>query len=371
MNLTALPTAGRCQASYYKHMKLTVKDAADLVGGKVYGDSNFEIQNISKIQEAKPGDLTFLYLSSYQKHFETTKASVILIKPDHEKNRDDIIYIEVDNPDVALQKIIVKYFNPELILVGIDKSASVHSSAKIGSNVAFGKNVVISENCEIGDDTKIYHNTVLMENVKVGKNSLIYPNVSIREDCILGNNVIVHSGTVIGSDGFGYTPNEKGEYIKVPQIGNVIIEDEVELGSNVSIDRAAIGSTIIRKGAKIDNLVQIAHNVEVGENTAMAGQVGIAGSTKIGKNCIFGGQAGVTGHIEITDGVLVGAQSGISKSILESGKFFGSPAMDLSKSLRQEVYLRNLPKYIEQIKTLEKKIKELENRFNTNKKEES
>ena len=348
-------------------MILTVKDAADLVGGKVYGDSNFEIQNISKIQEAKPGDLTFLYLSSYQKHFEATKASVILIKPDHEKNRDDLIYIEVDNPDVALQKIIIKYFNPELLLVGIDKSASVHSSAKIGNNVALGKNVVISGNCEIGDDTKIYHNTVLMENVKVGKNSLIYPNVSIRENCILGKNVIVHSGTVIGSDGFGYTHNEKGEHIKVPQIGNVIIEDDVELGSNVSIDRAAIGSTIIRKGAKIDNLVQIAHNVEVGENTVMSGQVGIAGSTKIGKNCMFGGQAGLTGHIEITDGVLVGAQSGVSKSITKSGTYFGYPAMEISKTLRQEVHLRNLPKYIEQIKALEKKIKELENRLNTNK----
>ena len=202
-----------------------------------------------------------------------------------------------------------------------------------------------------------------MEKVKVGENCLIYPNVTIRENCILGNNVIIHSNTVVGSDGFGYIPNAKGEYEKVPQIGNVILEDDVELGSNVSIDRAAFGSTLIKKGVKIDNLVQVAHNVIIGDHTAIAAQAGISGSTKIGKHCMIAGQAGFVGHIEVADQVIVGAQSGVSKSIEKSGKYRGSPAQDMAQQLRLEAQIRNIPSLTEKIKKLEEKIASLEQKI--------
>ncbi len=337
-------------------MKIKVKDVADLIGGIVIGNPDCEILNVSKIQESEEGDLTFLYLPSYSKYLEATKASAVIVASDQEKLRDDITYIETEKPDVALQLVIRTFFKPEINLSGIDESAFVDETVKLGSNVAIGRNVVVAPGCVIGDGTVIYHNTVLMENVEIGSNTLLYPNITVRENCIIGSNSIIHSGTVIGSDGFGYSPRKEGGYDKVPQIGNVIIGDNVELGSNVSIDRAAMGSTIIKNGAKIDNLVQIAHNVEVGEDTAISSQVGIAGSTKTGKNCILAGQVGITGHIEITDGVIIGAQSGISKSILKPGKYFGYPAKEMGQSLRQEGHIRNLPKYAEKIKILEKEI---------------
>ena len=345
-------------------MKTTVREVADFVNGKVYGDVNVEITNIAKIQEAKEGDLTFLYLSSYEKHLNTTKASVIFIKPDISKPREDLIYIEVLKPDEAIQKLIIKLFSNRPKITGIDSTAYIHSSAKIGENVSIGSNVIISENCIIGNNTTIYHNTTILENSTIGINSLIYPNVTIYHGCIIGKNVIIHAGTVVGSDGFGYMNNEKGEFIKIPQIGNVILEDWVELGSNVSIDRAAVGSTIIKQGAKIDNLVQIGHNVKVGENSSLSGQVGIAGSTIVGKNCIFAGQVGLAGHITITDGVMIGAQAGVSKSLTESGKYFGSPAKNYRIAFKEEAHIRNLEKYSSQIKELEARIKELEDSLN-------
>ncbi|MFA3782580.1 UDP-3-O-(3-hydroxymyristoyl)glucosamine N-acyltransferase [Melioribacteraceae bacterium 4301-Me] len=341
-------------------MKITLKEAADLVGGNLIGDPNLEITNVAKIEEAKKGDLTFLYLSKYEKYLPTTKASAVLIKPDFNKSNKNTNYIEVDNPNAALQKIIVTYFKPELKISGIDPSAYIDKSAKIGRNVKIGKNVVISENCIVNDNTIILHNSVLMENVKIGENCIIYPNVTIRENCILGNNVIVHSGTVIGSDGFGYIQDEGKKYNKVPQIGNVILEDDVELGSNVSIDRATLGSTIIKRGTKIDNLVQVAHNVLIGENTVISAQVGISGSTKIGNQCVIAGQAGFVGHIEIADNVLIGAQSGVSKSITKAGKYRGTPIEELNSQLKYEAHIRNLPFYSEKIKKLEEKIAFLE-----------
>ncbi len=344
-------------------MKISLRAAADFVGGVVTGNPEIELSGLAKIEEAKEGDLTFLYLPAYQKFLDTTKASAVLISPDFEKSRADISYIEVKNPAAAIQKIIISFLNPKIKLYGVDPSADIHPSVQIGKNVGIGKNVVIEEGCSIGDDTVIFHNTVILEKVKIGNNCLIYPNVSIRENCILGNNVIIHSNTVIGSDGFGYIPDEKGVYLKVPQIGNVVIEDDVELGSNVSIDRAALGSTIIKKGVKIDNLVQIAHNVSIGENTAIAAQSGVAGSTKIGKHCILAGQVGIVGHIELADQVIIGAQSGVSKSISKPGKYRGSPADDLGKMLKIEAHIRNLPTYAEKIKKLEEKIASLEEKI--------
>ncbi len=341
-------------------MKIKLKEAADFVGGVVFGNPEIEITGLAKIEEAKKGELTFLYLKTYEKELATTKASAVLIAPEFKKIRDDLSYIEVKNPNAAIQKIITAFLLPKINLSGIDKSAFVDSTAQIGKNVAAGKNVVVSAGCIIGDNSIIHHNSVLLENVKVGSNCLIYPNVSVRENCVLGNNVIIHSNTVIGSDGFGYITNEKNEHEKVPQIGNVIIEDNVELGSNVSVDRATLGSTIIKKGVKVDNLVQIAHNVVIGENSFIIAQTGIAGSTTIGKNCILAGQAGVVGHIKIGDGVVVTAQSGVSKSIDKPGKYRGTPVQELSQSLRTEAHIRNLPTYAEKIKKLEEKIAFLE-----------
>jgi UDP-3-O-[3-hydroxymyristoyl] glucosamine N-acyltransferase len=345
-------------------MTLSVKEIANFVGGKIFGDETFEINGVSRIYESKKNDLTFLYLPTYEKYLSTTEASVVLIKPSIEKTRDDLIYIEVEKPDIALQKVILKYFNTSVPLSGIANSASIHPTAKLGSNVAIGNNVVISKNCVIGNNAKIFHNTVILENVIIGENILLYPNVTITDKNIIGNNVIIHSGSVVGSDGFGYFPNNEGGFTKIPQIGNVVIEDNVELGSNVSIDRAAMGSTVIKNGAKIDNLVQIGHNVEIGKHTSISGQAGISGSTKVGDNCIFGGQVGLAGHIEITNQVMIGAQSGVSKSITKSGKYFGTPTKELRTAFREEAHIRNLENYNNQIKMLEQKIKELENKIN-------
>lgn len=344
-------------------MTIKVKDIAELVGGKIIGNENIEIKNIAKIGDAVTGDLTFLYMSSYEKFLETTKASAVLIKPSINKANPDVTYIETEAPEKALLKVILTYFNPEFKLEGIDQTAFIPSSAKIGKNVALGRNVVIGENCVIDDNTKIFHNSVLSDNVKTGKNCLLHANVTIRENCIIGDNVIIHSGTVVGSDGFGYSPDKEGNYTKIPQIGNVVIEDDVELGSNVSIDRAALGSTIIRKGTKIDNLVQVAHNVEIGKSTAISAQTGISGSTIVGDNCIMGGQVGLAGHLEICNGVMIGAQSGISKSITNSGKYFGYPAKEMGLALRQEGHIRNLPKYADRIKALEKELNELKDKI--------
>lgn len=345
-------------------MEISLKDAASFIGGKIFGNANITISNISKIEEAKKGDLTFLYLPAYEKYFSSTKASAIIVKPGFNKIRDDITYIEVENPNQAFFKVIDHFFKPKHRLSGIDSTAFIADDAVVGNNVALGRNVVVSSGCKIGSNVKIYHNTVLLDDVEIGENTVIYQNVSVREKCRIGKNVIIHPGTVIGSDGFGYSKLEDGTYLKIPQIGNVIIEDNVELGSNVSIDRASIGSTVIKKGVKIDNLVQIAHNVVIGENTAISAQTGISGSTKIGRSCIFGGQVGIVGHVEISDNTLLAAQSGVSKGISKPGTYFGSPAKEFKTALKLEALIRNLPEQNDKLKALEKRIKELEEKLN-------
>jgi len=344
-------------------MEISLKDAAGFIGGKIFGNENIAISSVAKIEDARQGDLTFLYLPQYYKFFPSTKASAIIVKPDFERSRDDIAYIVCDNPNIGFQKIVMNFFAPEIKSFGIDPSAFIHPSAKLGGNVSIGKNVVISENCSVGDNTIILHNTTLLNNVSVGANTIIYSNVAIREECKIGNNVIIHSGTVIGSDGFGFQPDAKGVFHKIPQIGNVVIEDDVELGSNVSVDRAALGSTVIKQGAKIDNLVQIAHGVSIGRNTVISGQAGISGSTKIGNNCIIAGQVGIVGHIEISDFVQLGAQSGVAKTITKPGAYMGWPAVDARKFTKLNAHSHNLPEYAERIRALEKKISELENKI--------
>ncbi|MBK6914735.1 MAG: UDP-3-O-(3-hydroxymyristoyl)glucosamine N-acyltransferase [Ignavibacteriales bacterium] len=348
-------------------MKIKIRDIASLIGGSIFGDDKLEIRRLSKIEEASDGGLTFLYLPAYEKYFTSTKASAIIVKPGFNKTRDNITYIECADPNKAFAKILIHYFTPDFPLAGIDSTAFIHPLAKIGCNVAIGKNVVISADCRIGDNTKIFHNSVLLEKVSIGSDSVIFQNVSIREECKLGNRVIIHAGAVIGSDGFGYVTDEKGVYNKIPQIGNVILEDDVEIGANVTIDRAALGSTILKRGVKIDNLVQIAHNVVVGEDTVMSAQTGISGSAKIGKHCIFAGQVGVVGHIEIGDNVIVIAQSGVSKSISKPGMYFGSPTKEFGHAKRIEAHLRNLPEYVEKIKMLEKEISILKEKIDSEK----
>ncbi len=345
-------------------MQLTIKEIAELTNASIIGNENLVIDNLAKIEEAQNGDLTYLYSQQFEKYFPVTKASAIFVKSDFMRIRENITYLIVNDPQKAFLQILTKYFSPKFKFDGIDSTAFIHPSAKIGKNAGIGKNVVISANCKIGDNVTIYHNSVLLDDVEIGKDTIIFQNVSIRENCKIGNRVIIHPGSVIGSDGFGYTKNEKGEYIKIPQIGNVIIEDNVEIGSNVSIDRAALGSTLIKQGTKIDNLVQVGHNVVIGENTAISAQTGISGSTKIGNNCILAGQVGLTDHIEIADNVLIGAQSGVPKSIKKPGMYFGYPTKELKEALRTEAHIRNLENYVNRIKQLEEKIKILEEKLN-------
>lgn len=341
-------------------MELKVKQLADLVGGDLFGDAEAKIYSLAKIEEAKEGDLTFLANPAYEKYFSSCNATAIIVKKGFDKTKKKTNYIEVENPAEAFLKVIYAFFNPKFELKGIAKSAVIDSTAIIGNNVALGENVVIGKNCKIGDNTKIYHNTVIYDNVQIGSNCLIFSNVSIRENCVIGSNVILHSGVVIGADGFGFAKNADGTYLKIPQIGNVIIEDDVEIGANSAIDRAALGSTIIKKGVKIDNLVQVGHNCYIGENTVISGQVGIAGSSKIGKNCMLAGQVGIAGHLEIADNTVIGAQSGIAKSILKSGMYLGSPAKEHKTFAKLEAHFRNLENYANKIDELEKKLKELE-----------
>jgi UDP-3-O-[3-hydroxymyristoyl] glucosamine N-acyltransferase len=340
-------------------MNLTLQEASDYIGGKITGDRDLVIKNLAKIEEAHSGDLTFLYLSAYEKFLSSTKASAVIVKTGFDKKRDDISYIETAEPNKAFFKLIKRYFTPDFPLKGIDSTAFIDPSVKVGKNFAVGKNVVISAGCSIGDNVKIFHNTVFLEDVEIGNDCLVFQNISLREKCKIGNRCIIHANTVIGSDGFGYDQDENGVFQKIPQIGNVVIEDDVEIGSNVSIDRASIGSTLIKRGTKIDNLSQIAHNVVIGEDTIISSQVGVSGSTKIGNHCFILGQVGLTGHIEIGDKVILIAQSGVSKSILKEGTYFGSPAKEVKTAFQIEAHIRNLPKYSEKITQLEKQIKEL------------
>lgn len=344
-------------------MQIPLKVISDFINGKIVGDENLIINSVARIDEADNGAISFIYLPAYEKYQQTTKASALIVNPQLKKSREDITYIEVDKPEKAFFAVIREYFSPKFELYGIDKSASISHSAKIGNNVAIGKNVVISDGCVIGDNTKIFHNTTIFQDVEIGNDCLLFSNITIRENCKIGNRVIIHSGTTIGSDGFGYNKNEAGEYLKIPQIGNVIIEDDVEIGSNVSIDRAAMGSTIIKRGCKLDNLIQVAHNVIIGENTAISAQSGISGSTKIGKNCILAGQVGVADHVEICDNVILMAQSGVARKISKPGFYLGTPIKEHKTALKLEAHIRNLPDYVDKIKSLELQLKELKEKL--------
>jgi len=343
-------------------MTFTAAQIALLINGKIEGNPDVKVNSFGKIEEAQQGQLAFLANPKYEEHLYSTAASVIIINASQElKQPVPATLIRVTDAYSAFATLLAKY--QEMIkeqMHGIQQPVYMDDSVRMGENVFVGAFAYLSENVQLGNNVKIFPQVFLGSNVQVGDNTIIYPGAKIYNDCVLGKNITVHAGSVIGSDGFGFAPQADGTFKKVPQIGNVIIEDNVEIGANTTIDRATIGSTIIRAGAKLDNLIQIAHNVEVGNNTVIAAQTGISGSTKIGNNVMIGGQAGIAGHIQIADGSRINAQSGLGKSMkVPNSAVTGSPAYEYTRALRSQAVARNLPEMEKRIKELEKLVKQL------------
>ncbi len=343
---------------------MRVSDLADLIGARVDGNADAEISGIAKIEEAKSGEITFLANPKYEKYVATTRASAVIVSEEFKTDRSDLVLLRTKDPYVAFVFALKKMLPPpEPLPAGIHSLAYVSDKAVIGKDVRIGAFVSILDNAKIGDRTMILPGSVIGDGVGIGEDSLIYSNVTVYNGCEIGKRVTLHSGTVIGSDGFGFAPKHDGSYEKIPQLGIVVVGDDVEIGSNCSIDRATLGETKICRGVKIDNLVQVAHNVVIGEDTVIAAQTGISGSTKIGKHCMIGGQVGFAGHLEIADNTSFGAQSGVAKSIKEPGKvYFGYPARELRETQRIEVALRMLPKLIQEFTELQHKVDILENK---------
>lgn len=344
-------------------MKFTAEQIAQLLQGTVEGDKTTAVSDLSKIEEGKPGTLTFLANPKYTDYIYTTGASIAIVNKTFEAEKPlpaTLTLIRVDDAYACFAKLLQVYEQAIQQQPRIEQPSFVDPTAKIGENVYIGAFAYIGANAVIGNNTHIYPQTYVGNNVKLGDNTVLYAGVKVYRDCKIGNHVTIHASSVIGADGFGFAPNSENNYQKVPQIGNVMIEDHVEIGSNVSIDRATLGSTIIRKGVKIDNLIQVAHNVEIGENTVIASQTGIAGSTKLGKNMLIGGQVGIIGHLKIADGVKIAAQSGIGQNIEKENEIVqGSPAFGIGDYKRSYVLFRGLPKLKEQIDTLAKEIEAL------------
>ena len=337
-------------------VSFTAQQIALLVQGKIEGAATAVVEQFGKIESAMPGEISFLANPKYEDFLYTTKASVIIVNESLVlKSKIATTLIRVPDAYAAFATLLTKYQEMKNEnLVGIQSPSFIASTAKLGEQNFIAAFAYIGENVKTGNNVKIFPNAVIGENVSIGNNVTIHAGVIIYSDCVLGNNITIHAGSIIGSDGFGFAPNADGSYQKIPQLGNVIIEDDVEIGSNTTIDRATIGSTIIKKGVKIDNLIQIAHNVEIGENTVIAAQVGISGSTKIGKGVMMGGQSGTIGHIFIADGIKIAARTGITKDFKEAGiTLSGYPAREQSAFLRAQVAQKNLP-------ALEKRVKELE-----------
>jgi UDP-3-O-[3-hydroxymyristoyl] glucosamine N-acyltransferase len=336
-------------------MTFSASQIGAIVNGKIEGDANASVGSFGKIEEAQEGQLSFLANPKYEEYLYSTRASVIIISDSYElKQPVSTTLIRVPDAYTAFATLLSKY--QEIMqqqMSGIQEPSYISKSAVYGQQVFIGAFAYLGENVKLGDNTKIYPNAYIGDNVRIGDNCVIHPGVKIYHDCELGNRVIVHAGTIIGSDGFGFAPQADGSFKKVPQIGNVRVEDDVEIGANSTIDRATIGSTLIKKGAKLDNLIQIAHNVEIGNSTVIAAQAGVSGSTKIGNGVMIGGQAGIVGHIQLGDGAKVNAQSGVSKSVAAGKAVTGSPAYDYTAALRSQAVTRKLPE-------LEKRVKELE-----------
>lgn len=343
-------------------MKFTAKEIASFIGGEVVGNENAEVFTFAKIEEGVPGALSFLANPKYTEYIYTTKSSVVLVNRDFNPTAEvEATLIKVDNAYESLAKLMMMYEASKPRKQGISSLASIAESAKIGEGCYIAPFVVIGEGCEIGDNCILHDGVSIGDGAKIGNETLIYAHATIYHDCRIGNNCILHSGCVIGADGFGFAPTADG-YNKIPQTGIVVIEDNVEVGANTCIDRATMGSTIIHSGVKLDNLVQIAHNDEIGSHTAMAAQVGVAGSTKIGNWCIFGGQAGISGHSTIGDRTTVGPQCGTIGSLKGGETVLGSPAIDAREYIRLSAYMRKLPALDKKIKELTKELEALKNK---------
>lgn len=337
-------------------MQFSAAQIAQIIGGKVEGDADMAVSSFGKIEEAVSGQLAFLANPKYEEFLYSTKADIIIINEAQVlKEPLKATLIRVPDAYSAFALLLRQYERIQAQqMVGIQEPVYIHATVKKGENIFIGAFAYLGENVIVGDEVKIYPNAYIGNNVQIGRGTVIHPGVKIYHDCIIGQKVVIHAGTVIGGDGFGYAPQADGSFKKVPQMGNVIIEDYVEIGSNTTIDRATIGSTIIKEGAKLDNLLQIAHNVEVGNNTVIAAQSGVSGSTKIGNNVMIGGQVGIVGHLTIADGSKINAQSGVSKSLKTPNQAVtGSPAYDYTAALRSQALMRKLPE-------LEKRVKELE-----------
>lgn len=345
-------------------MEFSALELSRFLKGTLEGNPDVKVRKPAKIEDGEEGDVCFLANPKYVKFAYTTNASVLIIN-------DTLTFdqpvkpslIRVKDAYTSFSHILDQYKSINPAANGVEKYSYISTSAQVGQDVYVGAFTYIGNNATIDSGTKIFANCFIGNNVKIGQNTIIAPGVCILDECIIGSNCIINSGSVIGSEGFGFAPQSDGTYKKVPQTGNVLIEDNVEIGSNTTIDRATLGSTIIRKGAKLDNLIQIAHNVEIGENTVIAAQSGVSGSTRIGKNCIIGGQVGIVGHLEIADGTRINAQSGVAKSIKEKGlAITGSPAFDYSKAMKSQVVFKKLPELMQKLNELEQRLKELENK---------
>ncbi|MGY5356091.1 UDP-3-O-(3-hydroxymyristoyl)glucosamine N-acyltransferase [Wenyingzhuangia sp. IMCC45467] len=332
-------------------MEFKATQIAEILGGDIVGDPSVAVSTLAKIEEGEKGSMTFLSNPKYTSYIYSTKASIVIVNKTFEPtNEISATLIKVDDAYQAFTQILEFYNEYKNQKSGIDMKTFISDSAKLGRDIYLGAFAYVGENVVIGDNVKIYPQCYIGDNVEIKDNTTLYAGVKVYADCVIGNNCKIHAGAVIGSDGFGFAPTETGEYKTIPQIGNVIIEDNVDIGANTTIDRATMGSTIIRKGVKLDNLVQIAHNVEIGKNTVMASQSGIAGSSKVGENCMIGGQAAVSGHINVGNNVKISGKTGVAKSTKDNQVLRGIPAMDYNEYNKSYVMFKKLPEIIEELR---------------------
>jgi UDP-3-O-[3-hydroxymyristoyl] glucosamine N-acyltransferase len=336
-------------------MKFTAAQIAGILDGEVFGNPEAEVYKLAKIEEGTEGSLTFLANTKYSNYLYNTNATIVIVNKSYElENEVNATLIKVDDAYSSFSKLLEYYNQIKLMKSGIEQPSVISEGVTYGDDLYLGSFCYIGKNVRIGNNVKIYPNSFIGDNVTIGDNCVFFAGVRIYSETEIGNHVTIHSGTIIGSDGFGFAPQEDGSFTKIPQIGNVVIEDDVEIGSCSTVDRATLGTTYIRKGAKLDNQIQVAHNVEIGENTVIAAQTGIAGSTKIGKNCMIGGQVGIAGHITIGNYVKIQAQSGIGKSLNDGEVVQGSPAFNYGDFAKSFVHFRNLPKLVNEIEELKK-----------------
>ncbi len=346
-------------------MNFTAETIAQFLNGIVDGDPGSSISDVAKIEEGREGALSFLANPKYEKYIYDTQASIVIVNKDFKPEKPvQSTLIRVDNAYESFAALLNLYEQSKPKKSGVDKLVSISDSSTIGENPYIGEFTVISDNATIGDDVQIFPQVYIGEGVSVGDGTILYPGVKVYAGCTIGSQCVIHSGAIIGADGFGFAPNSDNDYKKVPQVGTVIIEDHVEIGANTTVDRATMGSTIIRKGVKLDNLIMVAHNVEIGRNTVIAAQTGVSGSTKIGKNGLIGGQVGIIGHLQLADGVKIAAQSGIGKDIKNEGDVVqGSPAFAYLPYQKSYAIFKNLPQLRSQIIDMEKEIKDLKSKI--------